>query len=96
MHDPNDTTAQNLRREERLPLDGEVTITIDAQDIVGPGRNVSSQGVYFTTTAALRVHVRVPGRTEPVEGELIRVESMGDGRLGIAVRFSQEQKSDVR
>jgi hypothetical protein len=87
VQEPKDTLAQNLRREERLPLDGDVTITISAQDIVGPGRNVSAQGVYFTTAGAVRVNVQVPGNPVAMAGELVRVESMGDGRLGIAVRF---------
>ena len=27
------------------------------------------------------------GQDLPVQGELVRVESMGDGQLGIAIRF---------
>lgn len=87
MHDPKDAMTQDQRRHERTPLDGEVTISVDAQQIVGPGRNVSSQGLYFSTSAAVRVMVTVPGQKDPIPGELVRVESMGDGRLGIAVRF---------
>lgn len=88
VHDPKEAMTQDQRRHERQPLAGEVTITVDAQDIVGPGRNVSSQGLYFTTTGTVHVLVRLPGQAAPVPGELVRVESMGDGRLGIAVRFT--------
>lgn len=87
MHDDKDAMTQDHRRHERTPLDGEVTITVDAQKIVGPGRNVSSQGLYFSTSGSVRVLVSVPGQDDPIPGELVRVESMGDGRLGIAVRF---------
>lgn len=87
MDEPRTPVAQNHRREERLPLDGQVTITIESQQIPGPGRNVSAQGVYFTTAAKIRVLVRAPGHDAPIPGELVRVESMGDGNVGIAVRF---------
>ena len=87
MDEPRTPVAQNHRREERLPLDGQVTITIESQQIPGPGRNVSAQGVYFTTVAKIRVLVQAPGHDAPIPGELVRVESMGDGNVGIAVRF---------
>jgi hypothetical protein len=87
VDDTRTPVAQNHRREDRAPLDGEVTITIDAQQIPGPGRNVSAQGVYFTTSAKIRVEVQVPGQAAPIPAELVRVESMGDGNVGIAVRF---------
>lgn len=87
MEEPRTPVAQNHRREERLPLDGQVTITIEQQQIPGPGRNVSSQGVYFTTAAKIRVMVQAAGHDAPIPGELVRVESMGDGNVGIAVRF---------
>lgn len=87
MHKPEDIATADQRRDPRLPIDDEVTIHIDAQSVVGPGKNVSAQGVYFTTAAALKVTVRIAGRDREVPGELVRVESMGDGTVGIAVRF---------
>ncbi len=87
MDEPRTPVAKDHRREDRIPLDGQVTISIDAQQLPGPGRNVSAQGVYFTTTAKIRVQVQVPGQDAPIPGELVRVESMGDGSVGIAVRF---------
>ncbi|MEY4830810.1 MAG: PilZ domain [Planctomycetota bacterium] len=87
MDEPRTPAAKDHRREDRVPLDGQVTISIDAQQLPGPGRNVSAQGVYFTTSAKIRVQVQVPGQEAPIPGELVRVESMGDGSVGIAVRF---------
>lgn len=87
MDEPRTPVAQNHRRDERMPIDGEVTISIESQQIPGPGRNVSAQGVYFTTAAKIRVLVQAPGHDAPIPGELVRVESMGDGNVGIAVRF---------
>ncbi len=83
------TSASDLRRDIRVPIDDEVTIEIAPQNIVGPDKNVSAQGVYFTTTASVRVNVRIAGQSASVPGELVRVESMGDGTIGIAVRFRQ-------
>ncbi|MGE3171149.1 MAG: PilZ domain-containing protein [Planctomycetota bacterium] len=87
MDQPKDSATKDQRRDPRLPIDDDVTIAIDAQDLVGPGRNVSAQGVYFTTTGTIRVHVKISGQAATVAGELVRVEAMGDGSLGIAVRF---------
>lgn len=83
-------TGIEARRDPRVELDGEVTIQFDAGSLAGSGQNISVQGVFFTAEAALPVTVRVKGRGE-VTGKLVRVESMGDGRLGIAVRFDQPQ-----
>ena len=52
----------------------------------GSGENISLQGVYFTTAAKIPVQVRVRDGSV-VRGELVRAESMGDGRVGLAVRF---------
>lgn len=89
MHDKKDSATSDHRRDIRVPIDDEVTIEIAPQNIVGPGKNVSAQGVYFTTSASVRVNVRIAGQSASVPGELVRVESMGDGTIGIAVRFRQ-------
>lgn len=80
-------TAANQRRDPRVPMEEEVTITFATDALVGPGQNVSAQGLYFTTTATLRVQVKVAGSDRTLAGELVRVESMGNGRIGVAVRF---------
>lgn len=76
------------RRDPRVELDNEVTIELGAGAITGSGQNISLQGVFFTTEASLPVTVRIQGRGE-VAGRLVRLESMGDGRIGIAVRFDE-------
>ncbi len=79
------TTAADTRRSERLAFDAPVTIEFAAGAIVGPGQNISRDGVYFTAEGSLPVTVRVQGRE--VQGHLIRFESMGGGRIGVAIRF---------
>lgn len=81
-------TNQEVRRAPRLALDGEVAIRFDGGTILGSGENVSEQGVFFTAAAALPVTVHVAGRGE-FRGELVRLETIGDGRIGIAVRFHE-------
>ncbi|MFM1871553.1 MAG: hypothetical protein RL398_975 [Planctomycetota bacterium] len=75
------------RRDPRYDLDREVALEISADAIVGPGQNISQQGVFFTAQTKVPVTVRIAGRAEPIPGELVRFESMGGGRVGIAVRF---------
>lgn len=74
------------RQSPRVELDAEVTIRFEAKTIVGSGENISVQGVFFTTDGDLPVVVQVAGRDD-VRGRLVRLESMGGGRIGIAVRF---------
>ncbi len=87
----NDSSVKSdSRRDPRVPMTGDVTVVFDVDPVVGPGENISAQGVYFTTAAALKVHVRMAGSEHAVPGELVRVESMGNGRVGIAVRFTPQ------
>jgi len=83
-------TNHEVRRAPRVELDGEVAIRFDGGTILGSGENVSEQGVFFTAAAALPVTVHVAGRGE-IRGELVRLETIGDGRIGIAVRFHEVQ-----
>lgn len=83
-----DQILSNDRRvPARAPLDGDVVIEVAGSQLVGPGRDISKDGVFFVSEGVLPVKVRVPGQDEPVDGELVRVEAMGGGKLGIAVRF---------
>jgi hypothetical protein len=82
-------TAQSERRSfDREPMEGTVTVRFAEQEIVGPGQNMSDEGVFFVADGALRVKIQVDGRGTWREGEVVRVQSMGEGRLGMAIRFS--------
>ncbi len=72
----------------RVDIESEVTIAFAAGAIAGSGQNLSVQGVFFTADASLPVTVHIAGRGD-VRGQLVRLESMGDGRIGIAVRFDE-------
>lgn len=87
MAEPPTSTGTDHRRGERLPLDETVTVEIAASVVTGSGQNISAQGVFFTTEGALPVRVRIGGSEPGVRGELVRYESMGSGRVGIAIRF---------
>lgn len=83
-------TSIDSRRDSRVPLDGEVAVQFDAGVIVGPGQNVSAQGVFFTAAGSLPVTVQIASKGRTLRGELVRFERMGDGRIGIAVRFLEQ------
>ncbi len=85
------TTGIEQRVDPRHPLDEVVAIEFTGGPITGSGQNISLQGVFFTAPVAVAVAVRIAGHAEPVAGELVRVEAMGDGRVGIAVRFREPQ-----
>lgn len=78
------------RQAPRVDLSSDVTIQLDDITLVGSGDNISLQGVFFTTDEPITVSVQVADHGE-VRGKLVRLESMGDGRYGIAVRFDEAQ-----
>ena len=75
------------RRTERSKLAGDVIVEIPESRVVGPGQNISSDGVFFIAEGSVPVKVRIEGSDEVHSGEIVRLESMGDGRFGFAVRF---------
>lgn len=80
--------AQDERRTgDRVPMDGPVTVSFDQQQVVGPGQNVSEEGVFFIAEAKIKVRVHLDGTDEWRSAEVVRVQTMGDGQLGMAVRF---------
>ncbi len=88
MPDP-DVSVDERRDTPRVPMGETVTIKIHTDTIVGPGQNISAQGVFFIADAAIKVSVSILGVPEPVAGQLVRVQHMGEGKLGIAVRFEE-------
>ncbi len=84
-----DVGVDERRDSPRVAMGETVTIKIHTDTIVGPGQNISAQGVFFIADAELRVSVSISGVAEPVDGTLVRVQHMGEGKLGIAVRFEE-------
>ena len=68
-------------------------IQFKAGALMGSGQNISVQGVFFTTSDSLPVTVRINGKSEPLPAELVRYETLGDGQVGIAVRFLKPNPS---
>lgn len=83
-----DSETAERRQDTRRDLAGKVTVRLPAQGLVGPGENVSPDGVFFVADAALQVEVTLPGESEPRRGELVRLTAMGEGRVGIAIKFA--------
>lgn len=75
------------RRAERNAFDGKVLVDFAGLELSGSARNVSESGVYFVAEGKPRVVVRVDGEPAPKTAEIVRIESLGAGRFGIAVRF---------
>ncbi len=88
MSDGQTKSGIDLRIHERIDFAEAMTIEFDGNPVTGSGENISVQGVYFTTAATIPVNVRIRDGSI-VRGELVRAESMGDGRVGIAVRFRE-------
>jgi hypothetical protein len=64
-----------------------VTITLDSPSIVGPGQNISPQGVYFVAEGTVPVTVQIDGYPDAIRGELVRIETIDQNKVGLAVRF---------
>lgn len=95
MTDTDQNTSINTRRSERVGFDGTVSIRVAGEAIVGSGQNVSDQGVFFVSEAPIKVKVEIGGRDGIMTGELVRIENMGAGAVGIAVKFDNTQSDLV-
>jgi hypothetical protein len=82
-----DSTTRDHRSDLRINMRETVTVRFDGATVLGSGQNISAQGVFFVAEVAIPVTVQIEGVEHAVRGELVRVQSMGDGRTGIAVRF---------
>lgn len=87
MSDADQQHPNHARSSERVGFDGSVTIRVDGEAIVGSGQNVSEQGVFFVSDTPIKVKVEIGGRDDTMSGELVRIENMGAGVVGIAVKF---------
>ncbi len=83
----NDNGLAERRRDDRQAVAGAVRVRLPTQDVVGPGENVSAEGLFFVITGALEVEVTLPGESLVRRGELVRVAAMSEGRVGIAIKF---------
>ncbi len=81
------TDLAERRIADRHALDGRVVVEFGQVQLEGSARNVSASGVYFVAEGQPYVTVRIDGEAEPRRAELVRIESLGPGRFGIAVRF---------
>ncbi len=90
----NDSAAQPVADErrggERKPFDGEIRIRFLDSELVGPGENISGDGVFFVTEGSVRVEVSAGDDGKTYQGELVRLHSMGSGKTGVAVRFEMD------
>ncbi len=86
-------TTTSRRDGERKSFDQPVTVRIESSELVGSGQNISPQGVFFVAESTVRVWVRIEGSDEERAGELLRVQSMGDGKVGVAIRFDPSSSS---
>lgn len=78
--------TDDRRGSGRRPAAADVTVVFDGRPLVGPSENLSREGVFFVAEGSLRVRVKV-GDGEWIEGEVVRAQSMGDGKVGVAVKF---------
>lgn len=84
------TTKQDgseRREQSRKALRGRVAMRLVAPHLEGAGENVSAQGVLFVVDGPVEVVVRIGEAGEELHGTLVRLQDLGSGRSGIAVRF---------
>ena len=83
----NSSFTSERRDPKRQDLDGEVVVELQTTRLVGSGQNISQEGVFFISDGSVPVKVRIEGEDGEIRGEIVRIESMGGGRTGVAVRF---------
>ena len=87
-HEPPKT--DDRREVDRAPLEHRVTVEVREHRFIGPGQNISEEGVFFEVEDSLPVRVQFGENDEWRDAEIIRVQSMGHGKLGIAVKFIED------
>ncbi len=86
----NSAYTSDRRAPVRQPMDGEVVVEIQQTELRGSGQNISTDGVFFIADASVPVKVQIDGEDGQRVGEIVRIESMGGGKVGIALRFSSD------
>lgn len=66
-----------------------VEVNFEKVKLLGPSANLSAEGVYFLAEAAIPVSVTisVEGKKRSVKGKIVRVGSVNEKTLGIAIQF---------
>ncbi len=94
MTGKNEPEVRERRADDRLPLAESVSIRIPESQVVGPSGNLSKTGIYFLANAEFRVEVILPGHEEPISGRIVRLGTVREGELGIAVAFDEPYEND--
>jgi hypothetical protein len=89
------TTEKERRDTPRIPIASTVEIRIIGSTFQGPSENISTQGIFFVTDAAIAVEVTVSPRHPPLHGRIVRVQSVRENTLGIAVRFDEPLPAEL-
>lgn len=68
-----------------------VEVHFEKLKLLGPSANLSPEGVYFLAEAAIPVSVTisVEGKKRILKGRVVRVGSVNDKTLGIAIQFEE-------
>jgi hypothetical protein len=84
------TDTANRRRDPRIPTETPVELVLDAGSFRGAAQDLSAQGICFFLESDLKVRVRLGAEGEiELPGRLVRLDSVTDGKLVLAVRFDQ-------
>ena len=79
--------SRDRRRAERATGPRTVKVRLRDCQLTGSAENVSQSGLYMLARSAIPVEVELPGATTARAGTLIRVESVRDGEIGLAIRL---------
>lgn len=83
-------SGPDRRDGARKVLRESVSVRFLAPSLEGAGDNVSERGVLFVVDGPVEVMVRIGDREAEVRGTLVRLQDMGGGRSGLAVRFDAQ------
>ncbi|MFQ5504929.1 MAG: PilZ domain-containing protein [Planctomycetota bacterium] len=75
------------RGSERIPAGHMVSIQIPEISISGPAENISRNGLYLTAGTEIPVEISLDEGGETRKGAIVRVDSIRDGEIGLAIRF---------
>ena len=79
------------RGSQRDPRTLPVEVHFEKLKLLGPSANLSSEGVYFLAEATIPVSVTisVDGKKRSLKGKVVRVGSVNEKTLGVAIQFEE-------
>jgi hypothetical protein len=77
------------RSTQRQPTRAQFCMKVNIDSMEGVGSNISQTGAYFITCDEIPVELTIEGKHKSIDavGQIVRVDRISEGSIGIAIKF---------